>query len=129
MQRRPLLAGLGTGMGTLVAGCSAIPSATASPTHLVQVANSRETSHDVLVELERDGEEREHGPKTVTPSTTWDVEQIESTGTVTVRVYVDDALVWDDTHEIPTPGENRSSYAVVRLEPDGEVRAFVEAED
>ena len=129
MERRSLLAGLGTGTITHVAGCTDFLSSTASPNHLVSISNQRETSHDVFVEIQIDGEEDEYGPETVVSGSDWDVETIDSTGTLTVRVYVDEELVWDDTHEIPTPGENRNSYAIVRLETDGEVNAFVEVED
>jgi len=129
MKRRLLLAGLGTGTITLVAGCTGFPSSTASPNHLVSISNQREMSHDIFVELEIDGEEHEYGPETVVSGSGWDVETIDSTGTLTIQVSVDDELVWDDTHEIPTPGENRNSYATVRLESDGEVNAFVDVED
>ena len=129
MERRLLLAGLGMGTITLVAGCADSPSSTASPNHLVSISNRRETSHDVFVELQIDGEEHEYGPEKVVSGSDWDVETIDSTGTLTVQVYVDEELVWDDTHDIPTPGENRNSYVIVWLESDGEVNAFVEVED
>ncbi|APX98428.1 hypothetical protein [Natronorubrum daqingense] len=83
----------------------------------------------MVVELEITGDEREYGPKTVVANSQWDVEQITSTGELTLQVSVDDESVLDDTHDVPTPGENRTSYAAVRLESDGEVTAFVEEED
>jgi len=129
MNRRIFLAGSGTGTIALVAGCTGLLSNSDTPDHLVQIANGRETDHEVLVEVEFEGEETEYGPQTIKPSENWEVSHLDSEGELTVRFYVDDKLIWDDTHEIPTLDGNRRSFAQVELLPDDEVRALVKQED
>lgn len=129
MYRRKYLGGLGAGTTALVAGCSGVLSDSNTPDHLVTIANSRETPNDVFVEMDFDGEETEYGPRTIETGDIWDVRHIESTGELTVRFYVDDELIWDDTHEIPTPGGDRGSVTQVALLPNDEVRTEVTQED
>ena len=116
MYRRTLLAGAGIGGTALLAGCS--DPIRGSTDHLVQIVNLRETAHDVFVETDFEGETSEYGPKTIEPNGNWKVRRVESRGELTVRVHVDDTLIWDDTHEIPTPSGDRRSFAQVELLPD-----------
>jgi len=125
MNRRTFLTGTGTGSIALVAGCTGILSDSDTPDHLVQIANRRETDHEVFVEVEFQGDETEYGPQTIESGENWEVKRFDSEGELTVRFYVDDELVWDDTHEIPTPSGGRRSFAQVELLPDDEVRAQV----
>lgn len=129
MNRRKCLAGLGAGASVLVVGCSGLLSDSDTPDHFVQIANGRETDQEVVVETEFEGEETEYGPQTIEPSDKWEVSRFRSHGELTVRVYVNAELVWDDTHEIPTPGGDRRSFAQVELLPDDKVRARVKQED
>ncbi len=126
MNRRAVLAGTGVWAATLGAGCSELMSST---NHHVRIWNDRETSHDVSVELEFDGEKSTYGPKTVESGSSWRVKRFETRGILTVRCYADGELVWDDMHDIPTPDGDRSSYALVFLRPDGEVEGRVEQDD
>lgn len=129
MDRRTLLLGVGSGTTALVSSCSRLVDRTATPDHLVQIANGRETAHDAFVELDFEGETDEYGPRTIEPGASWTVRRVESRGELTVRVFVDEKLVWSDTHEIPTPGRDRRSFAQVELLPDGDVLARVKRED
>ena len=128
MERRVLLAGLGTLASTLVAGCTAFRSSTSSPSHRIRILNQRQTSHDILVELKIDGEEREYGPETVEAGNDWSVATIESLGSLTVRATVDEELVWEDTHDVPTT-ETGASRVIVQLSSGGDVDGFVEVDD
>ncbi|OVE82849.1 hypothetical protein B2G88_18875 [Natronolimnobius baerhuensis] len=78
--------------------------------------------------MEFGGEETEYGPQTIGPSENWEVRRFDSEGELTIRVYVDEELIWDDTHEIPTPSGDRRSFAQVELLPDDEVRTLVKQE-
>lgn len=129
MHRRDCLTGVGTGAFALLAGCSGLVSDSDTPTHLVQVANGRETAHEVFVEVVFEGKGTEYGPRTIAPGDNWEVTRFDSEGELTVRVEVDDERIWDDTHRIPTLSGDRRSFAQVELLPDGEVRAGVVQEE
>ncbi|MHC3436567.1 hypothetical protein ACYJ1Y_00370 [Natrialbaceae archaeon A-gly3] len=132
MNRRTILGTVGSGTALLLAGCSGFANPfveSDGPTHLVQVGNGRDTAHDVRVDLTFDGESDEYGPRTVEPGENWEVRRIEHQVTLTVRVHVDDELVWEDTHEVPTPGAGRKSFTQLELLPDDEVRTEVIQED
>lgn len=135
MKRRTLLAGTGTGASTLVAGCSrfngvsTLTDGSNSPNHLVQITNYRDTAQKAFVECGLENEISEYGPESVELDETWQVTRVENQGTFTVRFYVNDELVWEDTHEVPTPNERRSSSAHVELLPDDETRTQVMVED
>ena len=116
----------------MFAGCSGFGGPFAEsdePTHLVQVGNGRERAHDVRVDVEFEGERDEYGPRTVEAGENWEVRRIERRGTLTVWVHVDGELVWEDTHEVPTPGAGRKSFTQLELLPDGETRTEVTEEN
>ena len=95
----------------------------------VQVGNRRERTHDVRVDLEVDGESDEFGPRTLEAGENWEVKRIERQGSLTVWVDVDGELVWEDSHEVPTPGAGRKSFTQLELLPDEEVRTEVTEEN
>ncbi|ELY89488.1 hypothetical protein C483_13208 [Natrialba hulunbeirensis JCM 10989] len=119
MKRRSVLAAAGAGTTALLAGCSSLR---ATPDHRIHISSQRPTPQVVRIETSFDGTEREYGPHRFDrESDEWVPTRFETEGTLTVRAYVDDELVWDDTHEIPVLRGDRESAAVITLMRNGDL--------
>lgn len=98
--------------------------------HVVTVYNGREDPHDVTVDLEFDGQSTTYGPETIPGNgSEWTTTRFDSRGELTVRFDVDGEVVREDVHEIPTVERSRSSFAMLELLPDDEIRYGVWVED
>ena len=137
MNRRQLLALAGTGgvglaVGYALGGSLDLRSILGNGEryqHEVRVSNARETTHEVRVESEFEGDQV-YGPRTLKPDENWEVTRYEDRGDVTIRFYVDDDLVWLTTHEIPNPyGTNGYSMVGITLTPEDEVDTYLQVTD
>lgn len=110
----------------MIAGCIGLDNAN----HLVQIKNYRERSYEITVFCKiKDNEGEEFGPRTVEPDENWEVTRFKQQGTLTIRFWVNNELVWENTHKIPNSSEELKSFAQVELLPNGEVRTEIMKEE
>ena len=123
MERRRLLTGTGV-LVTGILGALAVDRLWVLPwqervNHEPMAYNSRESSHDVEIEVERDGETQTFGPRTLSPDEGWTAATLDDGGQLTVRYLVDGDLAWEDTHEPPELRRGRSSSVRLAIRSDG----------
>lgn len=129
VSRRALLAGGGGGLAASAAAGSYWLAARDVVDHAVIVTSDRETAHDVIVATDFDGEAAVHGPRTLTADDHWTTTRFDSRGELTVHFDVDGETVREDVHELPTVDRSRSSFTMLELLPDDEIRYGVWVEE